>query len=102
MSGSYTVASGVTSIGDWALADTHLSSVTVPSSVTYVGWAVFGWCVNLTSITVQATTPPATAQGWNVLVGCPAGLRIHVPSGTLSVYQAATGWSDYASQIVSP
>ena len=31
-----------------------------------------------------------------------SGFSIHVPNGSLAAYKAATGWSDYASEIVSP
>jgi hypothetical protein len=59
-------------------------------------------CTGLTSVTVQAATPPALPSGSAAFNGCAAGLQIHVPAGTVAAYQAAAGWIDYAAKIVSP
>jgi hypothetical protein len=54
-SGSYAVPSGVTSIGDYAFADTNITSVTFPSSLTSIGTSSFYFCTNLTSLTIPAS-----------------------------------------------
>ncbi|MGA2750844.1 MAG: leucine-rich repeat protein, partial [Verrucomicrobiota bacterium] len=54
LSGSYTIPASVTSIGDYAFADsTNLSSVTIPGSVTSIGEWAFSDCTNLTSVTIS-------------------------------------------------
>ena len=101
---SLSFPSSVTSIGDDAFRHcTALTSVSFPSSVTSIGDNAFHHCSALTSVVVQATTPPALPSGSGAFSNCAAGLRIHVPSSALvATYKAATGWSDYASIIVSP
>ena len=56
-------------------------------------WA-FGSCSGLTSITIEATTPPTI--GTNAFYrtnDCP----IYVPSGSVNDYKAV--WSSYSSRI---
>jgi hypothetical protein len=80
-----------------------LTSIVLPSTISSIGQYAFGKCSDLSRVTVNATTPPAMASGSNAFYGCAATLLIHVPSAALvAAYQAATGWSDYSSQIVSP
>jgi hypothetical protein len=100
---SITIPSGITSIGPSTFAGcTSLTSITIPSGITSIGKWAFLNCTSLTGITVQATTPPALSSTSQAFDLCAGGLKIHVPSGTLGAYQAATGWSVYKSQIVSP
>jgi hypothetical protein len=103
---SITIPSSVTSIGNDAFwACTNLTSITIPSSVTSISYGVFGDCRNLSNVTVQATTPPILSSGSGAFSFCAAGLKIHVPSGTIGDYEAAVGWRDYYSPtnyFVSP
>ena len=46
--------SNVTSIGDAAFAYSALESVTIPASVTSMGYIAFGGCENLTSVTINS------------------------------------------------
>lgn len=88
---------GVTEIQEAAFREcTHLVNVTIPNSVTTLGNDVFKGDVNLTSVTVLATTPPSIGtRCFDNTNNCP----IYVPSGSVSDYQAAPGWSTYASRI---
>ncbi|MGN0522316.1 MAG: leucine-rich repeat domain-containing protein, partial [Eubacterium sp.] len=49
---SYTIPNSVTSIGDYALCCTGLTSITIPENVTYIGNWAFADCTSLTSITI--------------------------------------------------
>lgn len=94
---SIDIPNSVTSIGNNTFYFcTSLTSVTIPNSVTYIGAGSFNGCSSLTSITINATTPP-TLEMWAFqnTNNCP----IYVPSASVSAYQAASGWSDYASRI---
>jgi len=42
----------VTEIAEAAFINTNITSVTIPSSVTYIGWSAFDWCTDLTSVTI--------------------------------------------------
>ena len=54
-------------------------------------------CTLLTSIIVEATTPPTL--GYAALDGTHANLVIYVPSESVNAYKTATNWSKYASKI---
>lgn len=94
---SVTIGSGVTSIGEFAFDFcTSLTSITIPSSVTSMSDGAFSDCDSLTSITCLAETPP-TLNGYpfESTNDCP----IYVPAQSVSAYQSANNWSEYASRI---
>lgn len=95
---SITIPSGVTTISEGVFAQCEsLSSIIIPDSVTSIGNDAFNHCTSLTSIRVLATTPPTLGSG--AFVGNPNRRTIFVPAASLSDYQSASGWSDYASRI---
>ena len=51
----YTVPSNVTSIGDFAFARSNLEAITIPNSVTHIGYGAFYHCDNLSQILVPGT-----------------------------------------------
>jgi hypothetical protein len=55
--GSYVVPTSVTNIWDSAFYASSLASITIPDSVTYVGFAPFGLCTSLTNISVDVANP---------------------------------------------
>ena len=71
-----------------------LTSITIPSSVTSIDYQAFAACTTLTTMRVEATTPP-TLQSTNAI--STATTKIYIPAGTLSAYQSATNWSNFAS-----
>lgn len=85
---------GVTSIGINAFRGTQLKSIVIPSSVQSIGDYALRECSLLTTLTVQAMTPPTL--GTYVFRDAP--LRdIYVPCGTLEAYKSA--WSDFSNMI---
>ncbi len=76
-----------------------LTSVTIPDTVKNIDQAAFRSCTNLISVTVNATTPPTIES--DIFINNAPGRKIYVPAGSLTAYQTATGWSDYASDIVA-
>ena len=75
-----------------------LTSIIIPNSVTSIGDQAFYYCTSLTSITVEATTPP-TLGGSNVFTNVPADCAIFVPSESVDAYKAASIWSERAEYI---
>lgn len=100
MTGAYVVPSTVTAIDPYAGSGTQLTSVTIPNTVTSIATYAFSACSKLTSVTLQGSTPPSLPASSNAFSFEATGFNIHVPN--LSAYQSATGWSQYASVMVSP
>lgn len=82
--------SGLTSIGSGAFACcSRLSTIDIPYGMTKIGGGVFYQCSRLAIINSYPITPPTIEN--NTLLDCPA--VIHVPDGSLAIYQSATHWS---------
>ena len=97
---SITIPNSVTSISNGTFYQCgNLTNVTIPSSVTSIGDNAFALCDSLANITVNATTPPTLGEYALGYDDDPKNFTIYVPSGSVSVYQAAEGWSAYASRI---
>lgn len=98
----------VTGIGSRAFADTALSSVTIPDSVTSIGSAAFENCTNLTSIII----PDSVASiGKDAFAGCEELTNVfftgNAPTADWSVFgydpvtvyylPGASGWDDFSA-----
>jgi hypothetical protein len=92
---------GLTSIGEQSfIFAERLLSVSIPSSVTGLGWGAFRYCTSLSSVIFFGNAPLIVPNyyGGIVFEGCPTALQIFYLSG-------ASGWGpSYAgrSTIVSP
>lgn len=94
-----TIPDSVTTIGYYAFMQCpELSSITIGSGVTSIGESAFYNCSDLTSITLLPTTPPRLDSSAFSLISSRAVFT--VPKGTVDAYKAAPGWSEYASKIV--
>lgn len=87
-------------IGASAFTGCSFTSVTFPAEFSgsshIIGDHAFSGCSSLTSVTVKATTPPILGSGaFDGTNNCP----IYVPSGSVTAYKAASGWSIYESRI---
>ena len=88
------VSFSVTAIGDRCFERLdNLESVTIPSSVTNIGWSSFAYCSNLTTITCNAATPPDIYYSFSGIAPNPI---LYVPEGCVSAYQ----YSDWADSFV--
>lgn len=65
--------------------------------VTEIGYLAFGNCPKLTTLVVNATTPP-TLDVYGI--GLPNDSLIYVPDSSVSTYQVTTGWMSHANQIL--
>ena len=93
-----TIPNSVTTIGYSAFsACTSLTNVTIPNSVTIIESGAFDYCTSLTDMYLYPTTPP-TLQNTNAI--STATTTIHVPIGCGDAYKNATNWSSFADKIV--
>ena len=98
---SITIPASVTSIGDSAFRGcSSLASITIPASVTNISNLAFYTCSSLANVYMEATTPP-TLGGSLVFSSNKSGRLIYVLSESVSDYQTAAYWSEYASAITS-
>lgn len=89
-----TLPSSLISIGDQAFYNCiSLTSITIPKDVTSIGQNAFYECSNMYVMIVLPTTPP-TLKSTNAITSVVT--KIYIPAGTLSAYQSATNWSNFA------
>ena len=84
------------SIGEYAFRECAFHSITIPASVTYIGYDVFAYCDNLSEIIMKGTTPPELYG--NLDYTGRADFRIFVPCGSEQNWKETTyndGYSDY-------
>lgn len=82
---------------------TAAAIIEIPSTVNFIGHTAFRYCSNLEMVYMYATVPPTLEDDngtYDQFFDTDGNMTIIVPSGTLSTYQNATGWSTYASRIV--
>lgn len=119
-----TIPNTVTSIGEYAFNNCKkLQQLDIPDSVTTIENNAFSQCTalttvvlgsgitnikyqlvyndwNITSFTIKATNPPTCET--NTFQYCSVGgnnCTIYVPAGSVSAYQSAPVWSNFASRI---
>lgn len=109
-----TVPSNVTSISDFAFEGCgSITSVTIHSGVTSLGYACFHNC-KLTGVTDYSTTPQKLYGYWKGQISSPDryyqfhcflddgiydNYPIYVPAASVNAYKTATGWTEYADRI---
>ena len=80
---SLTIPSSVTSIGYGAFEGcSGLTSLTIPSSVTSIGWGAFDGCSGLTSLTIPSGV---TSIGGGAFEGCSGLTSMTIPSSVTSI-----------------
>ncbi len=117
---SVTIPDSVTSIGSFSFFGcTGLTSVTIPNSVTSIGFRAFSSCSGLTSITIPSSVTSIVTSAFQNCIGLteihnnnatPQNIdntvfngidkttcTLYVPKGSLSSYQAAPEWKDFAT-----
>lgn len=100
MSGSYTIPSSVTSVGEMAFFNVKINSVTIPSSVTTIGGMAFFDCLNLMSIQANMTVPPDLSSSSEVFFADDfTNCTLYVPDGSFDAYSAANQWKDFTHII---
>ena len=77
-----------------------LTSLTIPSSVTSIGWSAFSGCSGLTSLTIPSSV---TSIGYYAFSGCSGLTSLTIPSSVTSIDDNAfSGCSSLTSIYVYP
>lgn len=86
----------LSSLGNWALGTcTSLTTLTIPADVTSINNSAFRDCTSLTSLTSLIENPSKVTLGNTVFGGIDKSIPLIVPSGTESLYRAASQWEDF-------
>lgn len=106
---SITVPHGVTTIGISAFSNcTGLTNAVLPSTLTSLGYLAFHNTLNLHSLTVKNSTPPACqsrydarANAWYYVFDDThySNCTLYVPRGSKAAYQAAPTWKNFANIV---
>ena len=93
VSGRVTIPQGVTHIYEKAFYRcSHMTSITLPSTVRVMGNSVFQGCTHLERIYAYPTTPPSRDDGTSGYA-FPEGITVYVPVGSANTYQNAQYWT---------
>ena len=97
---SVTFPESLTTIVASAFAEcSSLTSITIPANVTKIGYGAFMGCSSLTDFYVDWTTTLPTIEG-NLFMDASIGTAtLHVPVGSLELYQNADQWKDFGSIV---
>lgn len=97
LSDSYTIKDGTLTIADSAFQSCiGVTSITIPDSVTSIGYAAFGGCSNLIQLVLFPEAPPTLGSS-----AIPNNVQsIYVKQSSKAAYQAAINWVAFTSKIV--
>ncbi len=95
---SFALPEGITSTSEYLCFNCQkLTALTLPTTITNIGYRSFDECNALVEIHCKATTPPTLEQyAFEATVN---ERKIYVPQGSVEAYKTAEGWSDFAEQI---
>ena len=87
IAGNYSIKEGTRLIADWAFAYcSFLTSITIPNSVTSIGWHTFLGCKGLTSVTIPNSV---TSIGCNVFADCSSMASVNIPNSVTNIKYGA-------------
>ena len=99
----YKIVSMILPMGITSIVNNHLvyypnlRQITLPASLTSIGYSAFSNNENLARVICHATTPPVM-RDW-AFQSVSADLVIEVPAASVAAYKAAENWSEYADKI---
>lgn len=99
---TYIAPNTLNTLSDYAFfGNAYLKSVELPEEVDYIGDFAFGWCANLSTLTVNVDDPN------KIILGVVPFFRganavectLRVPAGSKEKYESANLWQDFAPNI---
>ena len=92
---SVDIPNSVTTIGVSAFSGcSSMHDITLPNTINHIDWGAFLNCASLTDFYVSWTE---TVPGWSAMTNKTpqSDITLHIPCGTETLYQAASGWKNY-------
>ena len=97
------ISSAILSIGRNAFDGcTALRYVNIPSSITSIGEEAFQNCDALQAIYASWTTAGDLPTWTNMTNKNHSTIKLYIPCETASIYEAASGWNNYANMFETP
>ena len=100
---SVTISNGVQTIKDSAFSGCKIQTLTLPESVSSIGYGAFG-CSTLEKVYIKRETPPYAEDdddSWSAFGYNNSKLTIYVPVASIDTYRTAKYWKSYANQMVA-
>jgi len=88
LSGNIVIPDGIISIGDNLFSSTAITSITIPASVTSIGYQAFSNCTSLATVTFAEGSQLETIGGY-VFANCTSLTSITIPVNVTSIGEAA-------------
>ena len=95
----YIIPQGITTIGPMAFCGSQLDSLTIPPSVTTIGYEAFSYCYGLTSIAIPSSV---TTIGSAAFRGCKSLTSIIIPLGVTTIDDSAFSGCSRLTSIAIP
>ena len=93
---SITIPEGVTKMYDGAFQETGLTTVSIPSTMTFIDNCVFQGCTSLTQVYCHAENIPETGE--TAFDEVPfASATLYVPAGSVDKYKAVSPWNKFGN-----
>ena len=77
----------------------NVISISLPKSVKYIGYEAFHNCVNMTSVTVYAKTPPTLDSRYRTFPNYLDDMTLYVPYGAKTIYENTTEWKRFKNIV---
>ncbi|MBR4137444.1 MAG: leucine-rich repeat domain-containing protein, partial [Bacteroidales bacterium] len=90
------IGDNVTRVPSYMFKGKKLSHITIGSSVSYIGYEAFSAYGTITSELISKPSTPPTLET-NTFQNGNKSNPTYVPSGSVSAYQTATGWSSFSN-----
>ena len=91
LEGDLIVPDTIEGIANDAFDYCHISQITLPATLRFIGEFAFKDCPSLDTVRLNAAVPPTLGE--DAFQNTPAGLTIVVPCDNLAAYQSAPRWS---------
>ena len=99
----YAIPDTVTTICDWAFSHSFfgssISELTIPNSVTSIGYSAFADCSNLTSLTIPDSV---TSIGDRAFLGCSSLTSLKIPDSVTSIGDRAFAGCENITSLTIP